>query len=70
MLHESPILDDLAKEFEEKFGHLTYVECMCVCTLIFSLSYEESSVKKSPTGRKGVVQCSFTDSLPGRGECI
>ena len=30
-LHDSPILDALAKEFEEKFGHLTYVKfCLCV----------------------------------------
>ena len=32
-LHDSPILDDLAKEFEDKFGHLTYV-CVCVCVYV------------------------------------
>ena len=34
-LHDSPILDALAKEFEEKFGHLTYVKfCVCVCARV------------------------------------
>ena len=60
--------------------------CMCVCvcagsstlvvrtstyvSYIRSLSYEEQSVKKSPTGEKGIVQCSFKNGLPGRGEHI
>ena len=29
-LHNSPILDNLAKEFEEKFGHFKYVNCVSV----------------------------------------
>ena len=33
-LHDSPILDNLAKEFEEKFGHLTYVKFVCVCVCV------------------------------------
>ncbi|XP_065918524.1 DNA-directed RNA polymerase, mitochondrial-like isoform X2 [Dysidea avara] len=52
-LHSSPILENLAEEFEENFGHLTY---------------KEESSKKSPTGHPGVLQCSFKDSLPGKGD--
>ena len=39
---------------------------VCICTKHFR--YEEYSEKKSPTGRKGIVQCSFRDGLPGTGE--
>ena len=38
-LHDSPILDDLAKEFEKKFGHLTYVVCV-VCVRVSVCRYQ------------------------------
>ena len=58
--------------------HLTpsahaYVLGIITCThpiFTYLLSYEEHSVKKSPTGEKGIVQCSFKNGLPGRGECM
>ena len=41
-----------------------------VCTVLCNPHrYKEESSKKSPTGHPGVLQCSFKDSLPGKGDC-
>ena len=50
--------------------------CVCVCVCMYlcvdtkHFRYEEYSEKKSLTGRKGIVRCSFRDGLPGRGQHI